>query len=361
MPTGELVDWGLAERIATRIAGGDAPRGRGRPFGPSAVSDACESAAATVSAYTGLRSIVELPKGEAIDRARWARSGVVTLRDLAGGVERTLAEGLSLPGPLGSVMRGLAGRAVAAEAGAAIGFASRHVLGQYDVALGRSRRKPRLLLVEPNLLATHAELGGESGAFLEWVALHETTHALQFGAVEWLRPHLSGMLDDLIESGSAGIDTAALRSLARRLVTSDPRKTVRAILQGDLATAFVGGRQREVLDRLQTAMAVIEGYAEHVMDRAAPERAEEFGALRAGIEERRRGRGGLGDVIARLMGIEMKMRQYRLGKAFCDTVESQVGIEGLNQVWASPEALPSPAELERPAEWLARHPAVAAA
>jgi coenzyme F420 biosynthesis associated uncharacterized protein len=355
-----LVDWGLAEAIAVRIAGGGSPHGRSRPFGPKAVAEAGEAAAEKVSAYTGLE-VPDLPRAEAVDRARWARTGLVTFRDLSSKLEQRLADGISLPGPLGSLMRGLAGRAAAAEAGAAIGFASRRVLGQYDVALGRSRRKPRLLFVEPNLAATHAQLGGEPDVFLEWVALHEMTHALQFGSVGWLRPHMSGLLDELIESGSEGIDTAALKSLARRLVTSDPRKTVRSILQGELATALVTGEQRVILDRLQTAMAVIEGYAEHVMDRAAPEREAEFATLREGIDERRHSRGGLGEAIARLLGLEMKMRQYRLGKAFCDTVEAEAGIEGLNAVWASPGALPSPAELDKPHDWLGRHAAAAAA
>ncbi len=360
MPSSPLVDWPLAERIAVRIAGDGSPRGRSRPFGPKAVADAATAAAVKVSAYTGLQA-ADLPRAEAVDRARWAQLGLVTLRDVSARLEQKLADGLSAPGPLGSIIRGVAGRAAAAEAGAAIGFASRRVLGQYDVALGRSRRRPRLLLVEPNLVATHAQLGGERDAFLEWVALHEVTHALQFGAVGWLQPHLSGLLDELIESGSSGVDAAALKSLARRLVTSDPRKTVRAMLHGELATALVGGEQREVLDRLQTAMAVVEGYAEHVMDRAAPERAAEFAVLRERIDERRQGRGGLGEVVARILGLEMKMRQYRLGKAFCDAVEAQAGIEGLNAVWESPEALPSPAELERPKDWIARRTALAPA
>jgi coenzyme F420 biosynthesis associated uncharacterized protein len=361
MASGTLVDWGLAEAIAVRIAGDEAPRGRGRPFGPKAVADASEAAAAKVSAYTGLEAATPLPRAEAVDRARWARTGLVTLRDLSSRLEESLADGISLPGPLGSIVRGLAGRAAGAEAGAAVGFASRRVLGQYDIALGGSRRRPRLLLVEPNLAAAHSELGGEPEIFLEWVSLHETTHALQFGAVAWLRPHMSGLLDELIESGSAGLDTGALKSLARRLVTSDPRKTVRGILQGELATALVSGAQREVLGRLQTAMAVIEGYAEHVMDRAAPERETDFSVLRSGIDERRQGRGGLGEAVARMLGLELKMRQYRLGKAFCDAVEAQAGIDGLNGVWESPSALPTPSELEHPHEWLARRTAVAAA
>jgi uncharacterized protein (DUF2342 family) len=67
-------------------------------------------------------------------------------------------------------------------------------------------------------------------------------------------------------------------------------------------------------------------------------------------------------VIARMLGLELKLRQYRLGKGFCDAVVAEAGIEGLNRVWREPEALPTLAELERPVDWLARvHPAAQAA
>ena len=353
-----LVDWGLAERVATAIAGGSngdqAPGAAGRPFGPHAVAAACEDAVAKVSDYTGLRSAVPTPPGEAIDRGEWARAGIGNLRDLAAGLERRLAEGISLPGPLGGIIRSIAGRAAGAEAGAAVGLAARRVLGQYDVSLGGTEREPRLLLVEPNLEATHRELGGDAEAFLQWVALHESTHALQFAGVGWLRPHLSELLDGLIEASAAGLDGARLRELGRRLITSDPRKTVRGLLRGELARALAGPEQAEALDRLQAAMSVVEGYAEHVMDRADPGRAAEFTALRRKVEERRQTRGGLGEAIARLLGMELKMRQYRLGKAFCDAVCDEGGINALNQVWTAPDALPSLHELESPHAWLGR-------
>jgi uncharacterized protein (DUF2342 family) len=52
--------------------------------------------------------------------------------------------------------------------------------------------------------------------------------------------------------------------------------------------------------------------------------------------------------------MERKLRQYTLGKAFCDSVVDAAGIEGLNTVWRAPEALPTLAELEQPESWLAR-------
>lgn len=356
MSGASLVDWGLAERVATTIAGSssDFAGGAERPFGPEAVAATCATAAVKVAKFTGLDALDSVPRGEAVSRAEWSRAGIATLRDLSSGLEAKLAEGISLPGPLGSIMRGLAGRAAGAEAGAAVGFGSRRVLGQFDISLSDSPGEPRLLLVEPNLIDTHRALGGPADAFLEWVALHETTHALQFGAVAWLRPHLADLLQQLIELSSAGLDGARLRELGRKLVSSDPRQTVRSMLRGELARALISPGQTDLFDRMQASMAVVEGYAEHVMDLAAPERAEEFGALRKRVDARRESRGGLGEVVARLLGLEMKLRQYKLGKTFCDAVAAEGGIAALNEVWASPEALPTPAELEAPDTWLVR-------
>ena len=108
-----------------------------------------------------------------------------------------------------------------------------------------------------------------------------------------------------------------------------------------------------MIDELQATMAVIEGYAEHVMDAAAQDDPGLAG-MRARMDERRARRGGLADVIARALGMGMKLRQYELGKSWSDAVAADAGVEGLNRVWADPAALPSPAELEAPREWLER-------
>ena len=83
-------------------------------------------------------------------------------------------------------------------------------------------------------------------------------------------------------------------------------------------------------------MSVIEGHAEHVMDAAAPELGPELAELRERLDRRRARRGGLGEVIARLLGIDLKLRQYELGKAFCDGVAERGGADALRLVWRSP-------------------------
>jgi coenzyme F420 biosynthesis associated uncharacterized protein len=353
-----LVDWRLAQRIALGLAGDDRAAG---PFDQAAVDSACADALTLVTGYTGLRPTGALPAPELIDRAEWARIGVRSLRELSSRLEHRIAEGISLPGPLGSMARSLAGAAAAAEAGVAVGYGARKVLGQYDLALAGASRDPRLVFVGPNLASAHADLGEDAGLFLRWIAIHETTHSIQFGSVAWLHPHLVGLLDRLIDGAAARLDQTTLRSAAKRLFRADPRETIRTVMRGDLPRLLAGPEQTRTLDALQATMSVIEGYAEHVMDAAGRSLYPGYARLRRRLEARRANRGGLAEVIARLLGVELKLRQYRLGKAFCDAVAADAGIEGLNEVWGSAEALPTLEELERPRDWVRRATAPASA
>ena len=351
MSASGFVDWGLAERVALALGGNGGASGA---FDQGAVESACAQAVALALDYSRLRPAGELPRPELVDRAEWTRLGLGTLRELSEQLERRVAEGLSLPGPFGGLARSLAGSAAGAEAGIAVGYAARKVLGQYDVSLVPTERLPRLVFVGPNLAAAHRELGEDPDLFLRWIALHESTHSIQFASVPWLRPHLAELLEQLIAGASARLDLGSLGGLARRLFRGDPRAAVRRVLRGDLARLLAGPEQRRTLDRLQAAMSVIEGHAEHVMDAAAPKLDPGYVRLRERLEARRASRGGLGEVIARMLGLELKLRQYRLGKAFCDKVVGEAGIEGLNRVWRAPESLPTLAELEEPEGWLGR-------
>ena len=205
-------------------------------------------------------------------------------------LERAAGEAVQLPWPIGAAARRGLGAAVGAEAGVVSGYASRKVLGQFDVALGKRPRASRLLLVEPNVVGAAAGAGGRARALPAWVVIHEQTHSVQFASVPWLRDHLAGLLDRLLEASGEGLDATAIAALARRLVTTDPRESVRAALRGELARALAGPEQQALLDGLQAAMAVVEGYAEHVMDAAVAGEPEMAGLREAiaGATERAR-------------------------------------------------------------------------
>jgi uncharacterized protein (DUF2342 family) len=79
------------------------------------------------------------------------------------------------------------------------------------------------------------------------------------------------------------------------------------------------------------------------------------------MDARRANRSTPERILQRLLGFDLKMRQYEVGKRFCDAVVAQAGIEGLNRVWDSPESLPTLGELSRPTAWLRRTGPVPAA
>jgi coenzyme F420 biosynthesis associated uncharacterized protein len=347
---GALVDWGLAERIAGAVArpGAGTPDTRGLEL--DAVSAACDETVEAARAYTRLAP-GELPEPELVGRKDWTRAGLRTLREATGEIEARVAAHLTLPGPFGRAARAAAGAAAGAEAGVAVGYAARRVLGQFDIPLAGPDRPARLLFVEPNLASVRAELGAEPRPFLLWIATHEITHALQFGGIPWLAGHVRAQVRELLRLATRDLD---LPQLARRLLRSDPRQLLRSTLRGELLRLLADSEQREAFDRLQATMSVIEGHAEHVAEACAAELDHRVLAIQQAAEERRRERGGLGEAIGRMLGMDLKLRQYRLGKAFCDGAVDAGGEDALRALWAGPESLPSLAELGHPEDWLAR-------
>jgi coenzyme F420 biosynthesis associated uncharacterized protein len=245
----------------------------------------------------------------------------------------------------------LAAAAAGVELGLATGYLAQRVIGQYDVALIGPVRAPRLLFVAPNLAAARERLDVDRGLFLRWIAMHEATHAVQFAAVPWLREHLGGIARELLAEAAVEIGPGELLARIMRL---DPRELVRSVTSGELVRLLWSEPQRRRLERLMAAMTVVEGYAEHVMDAVGEELDPAYAEMRGRLDRDRERRGFLEGIVSRLLGLEMKLAQYRRGKAFADEVAREAGIRTLNRVWSGPEALPSSEELDSPSDWVAR-------
>jgi coenzyme F420 biosynthesis associated uncharacterized protein len=184
-----------------------------------------------------------------------------------------------------------------------------------------------------------------------WVAFHEVTHAVQFTSVPWLKDHLGGLMRRLLASVDVKVD---LSSLMRMPSTDDVRALVDRVRDGGLVTLMAGPERMAIIDEMQAAMAVVEGHAEHVMDAVGADALDSLDQLRSALDRRRAEKPPALRLIEKLFGLELKMRQYELGKAFCDTVVEREGVAALHRVWSGPAALPSLAELELPALWLDR-------
>jgi coenzyme F420 biosynthesis associated uncharacterized protein len=341
-----MVDWGLARQIAALAAG----RGteEAAPFDAAVLSAEMEG---PVAGYTQLALASPTPPAEVVTRAEWASVNLDPLSHMLDPVAARLEDRLAFAGPLAGALRIGASATLAAEAGLVMGYLSSRVLGQYDVSLLGADTEPRLLFVGHNLAGAVRDLDVDAGPFGRWICAHELTHVFQFQGVPWLREHMSGLLrryvatlEVRIQSGSAG----GLPSLP------DPSKLVEAFREGGLAALVQSPEQRALMDEIQAVMSVIEGYAEHVMDAIAPEVVPGHEKLREAMDRRRRSRSAPQRIIERLLGFDVKLRQYEQGKKFADAVVEMGGIEGLNRVWSSPSALPSPDELQHPRQWLER-------
>jgi coenzyme F420 biosynthesis associated uncharacterized protein len=345
------VDWRLAGAVARALAGSGSGR---RSVGRADLQRASRGCSRLVGDYTGLEPRRRLPAIEVVDREGWIEANLEGMRSLSSALERSSGPKAPLPGPLASGLRHAVGAAMGVELGIVSGILAQRVLGQYDVALLGPARPARLIFVAPNLAEAQRSLGVPRRPFLRWIALHETTHVVQFGAVPWLREHIGGTAERLLASSVEGISGRELVRLARSLLTPDPRRLVAAVRRGDWLTPFVGRPQVRLLRRLQASMALVEGYSEHVMDAVAADLGPEYDQLRDRLDRRRAERGLSGALIGRLLGLDTKLRQYSQGKAFCDEVVARRGIAVLNRAWSEPAALPRPSELERPGRWLSR-------
>ncbi len=335
-----------------------------------------------MSDYSGLQLPAELPALETVDRPGWIAANLKSMRPLL----ETLTERLDAPsaGLLSGPLRSASGFLLGAQVGALTGVLSQRVLGQYDLALLDDRVPPRLLLLAPNLALTASNLAVDRDELVLWVTIHEITHAVQFGGAPWLRDHLGGLLRELIDGlqvtiagraseqhtddaaagnggGPAGNGAHGPQNGAeeggRWPKLPDPgelRELVERARRGELLRLTLGEDRWQLVERIQAVMSLIEGHAEHTMDAIGAELLPSLPRLRAALNRRREVRSLPWRVLERFLGLEMKLRQYEVGRGFCDAVVSDGGPELLARVWTGPEALPNSAELQAPEQWIAR-------
>ena len=341
-----MIDWIIAQRIANFVAGtGDAS-----PPDVDLAALATEAEARVVT-YTGLHPARPLPAPEGIGRHEWVQTNVASMRLLLDPVLRRAGENL---GPIKPAVEIGMGIILSTEVGVVVGYLAQRVLGQYELVLldeAVQDRPPRLLFVLPNLGQAVQAFGAEEDQFMTWVTLHEVTHAVQFAGVPWLHPHVAGLVQDLLRSAEVRLETPRKLKVPS---TEEVKRVLGHLRNGDLISIVTTTPERETLDRVQAVMAVIEGHAEHVMDAVAPDLLPSLPKLRSALDRRRKSQSGLSRLVARLLGLELKLRQYEQGKYFCDEIVRERGVEALHHLWSGPDALPTLAELREPRTWLAR-------
>ncbi len=197
------------------------------------------------------------------------------------------------------------------------------------------------------------ELGVQSRDFRLWVCLHEETHRMQFTAVPWLRGYVQHQISEFLLASD--LDPAAIIERLRAAADVVSGAVRGGSAGGDsLIEAIQSPRQRATLDRLTAVMTLVEGHGDYVMDAAGPRVVPSVAEIRARFAARRHSAGRVEQAIRRLLGIDLKLKQYAEGARFVRSVVDEVGMAGFNKVWTSPQTLPTKAEIAQPSAWVNR-------
>jgi coenzyme F420 biosynthesis associated uncharacterized protein len=344
-----LVDWDLAVNTAQRLSrpGPDVSRAEARDVVAELRARASD-AEPHVREYTRLHAAAARAPVLVVDRRGWVRANADGMRDvlapLMAKIQRTRQLGNGVGTAIGSRVTGL-------EAGGLLAFLSGKVLGQFDPFYAGGSSGGRLLLVAPNVVQVERDLDVDPRDFRLWVCMHEETHRVQFTAVPWLRDHMLDQIGTLVES--TDLDPARFAAMIR-----DGAERVARLARGDSDVSLLDvvqtPEQKAVLEHLTAVMSLLEGHADVVMDEVGPRVIPSVAKIRERFQVRRRGTGPLDQFIRRLLGLDAKLRQYRDGAAFVRGVLDKVDMDGFNEIWASPDRLPTRAEIGDPALWVRR-------
>ncbi len=285
-----------------------------------------------------------------VDRRTWALESMRGFRYLVEPLVSKIEFGDvgEAAGPLEAMLKPMAPALLGLQIGVLVGFLSHRVLGQFDIGLPAAEAG-NLYLIVPNIEGFAVANDLDARQVRLWVALHEVTHDAQFER-DWVRPRFL----ELIEQYMEGIEFD-VESMTRLQDLQDP-STLEQLLDepGGLPGWMVSEDQKPVLESIQAFMAVVEGYADWLMDRAAPDLLPDLELMRSAMDRRRSDPGEGEQILNRLLGLDLKIQQYQLGATFCAEVERRWGRDALDGLWEHPDHLPNLGELEDPLAWAAR-------
>jgi coenzyme F420 biosynthesis associated uncharacterized protein len=354
-----LIDWEWATRVAIRAAGRTPTLHPGAHAQLQAeYEQMLREIEEPIAAYTGNRLSLSNTSIEVMDRAAWIRANMVNFRDLLQPVEElyqstTVQSRFAPPPGLQQATRLM----LSSQVGVLVGYLSRRVLGQYDIALlGQEPLSAgKLYFVEPNLRQVQEMLAVPRDELRRWIALHEATHAHEFELHPWLRNHMNTSLRRylrlLVEDMRGRDGESTLSVIANRFLGNLRRGH-------NVIHALMTPEQRELMSHLQALMSLAEGYSNHVMNAVGRRLLPNYQLIHDRVEHRQRQRSQVEVLFLKITGLALKMEQYKLGERFVDHVVRERGIAFVNRAWEGPEALPTEPEIRDPARWIGRMEAV---
>ncbi|HCA86884.1 MAG TPA: hydrolase [Streptomyces sp.] len=361
---GGPVNWDMAKDIARQTVAQGTPGGTSATGEEERVKDASVSPGEQSAVEEAVRladlwldGVTSLPSGSssavAWSRAEWVEATLPVWKDLVDPVAERVGAAMgdvlpeemqAMAGPLLGMMRSMGGAMFGTQIGQAVGMLAGEVVGSADIGLPLGPPNKAALL-PVNITAFGKDLGVPLEEVRLYLALREAAHQRLFAHVPWLRSHLFGA----VEGYARGIkvDTARLEDLVGQLDPSHPEQLQEALQQGMFQPEDTPA-QKAALARLETALALVEGWVDAVVHAAAAPHLPSAGALRETLRRRRASGGPAEQTFATLIGLELRPRRLRDASRLWASLTDARGVDGRDGLWEHPDMLPTAEDLDDP-------------
>ncbi|WP_374007084.1 zinc-dependent metalloprotease [Leifsonia sp. LS-T14] len=364
MNPGGGINWDIAEQQARQLASEDGHAVT--PAERASLDQAFHVAALWLDEATGVAGLSTTP--ELIGRAEWARQTMPLWTQLAEPVALSISDALTrvlaeqAPEEMqamlqnaGQVMRSIGGALFAMQLGQVVGQLSKEVVSGGDIGIPLLP-DGQAALIPQNVAGFGDGLDIPADQIQLYLAVRELAHARLFRHAKWLRLQLITQITAFAKGIT--IDTDALESLAENFDPSNPEELRDAMVSGRLIPPRTE-EQQEALARLETVLALVEGWVD-VVTANATRLLPRADAIAETVRRRRASGGPAESAFSTLVGLELRPRRLREAAAMWQAVTDAVGMDARDDLWSHPDLLPQSSDLDDPSQLVARLTATAA-
>ncbi len=351
------INYDLATKVATQSIGFVAPIA-GTTH--AAIADAVHLAETWLDGATALPAGTS--KAEGWSPSEWVNNTMDTWKRLCDPMAEQIStvwaaslpeEAKTMAGPLLSMMSQMGGMAFGSQLGQALGRLSREVVTSTDIGLPLGPKGVAAIM--PAALESFASgLEQPRSEILTFLAAREAAHHRLFSHVPWLSSQLLGAVEAYAKGMK--IDMSGIEELARDFnpaSLSDPAAIENLLGQGVFEPKATPA-QTQALERLETLLALIEGWVQVVVTAALGERIPGAAALGETLRRRRASGGPAEQTFATLVGLELRPRKLREAAALWERLTQAAGADARDAIWQHPDLLPAADDLDDPAGFIDR-------
>ncbi|WP_106210252.1 zinc-dependent metalloprotease [Glaciihabitans tibetensis] len=361
--SGDGVNWGLAleqaKGVAARTTVVSLPAER------SKLEQALHVAALWLDEATSLSELSSEPR--LMSRTEWVTASMGVWSQLAEpvatSISNSLAEVLQQQAPeemsemmdgASELMRNVGGTLFAMQLGHVVGQLSTEVVSAGDVGIPLLDTE-QAAIVPQNIADFSAGLDIPVDQVQLYLSVRELAHARLFRHARWLRLQLLSSITEFARG--IRIDTERLEALAEGFDPANPEELRDAMTSGALIPPK-SPEQLEALARLETMLALIEGWVD-VVTAQASFRLPRMDAIAETVKRRRASGGPAESAFATLVGLELRPRRLREAAQMWQKVTDAVGVDKRDALWSQPDLIPTSADIDNPAALIARITGVA--